>query len=37
MEMSNKFFDDDVADMFLGNNQGDIGVIRCDESDESSD
>lgn len=30
----NRFYDDDVTDMFLGNNQGDIGVIHCVGEDE---
>lgn len=30
MDSPNKFYDDDVTDMFLGNCEGDIGVIRCD-------
>jgi len=27
----NKFYDDDVTDMFLGSNEGNIGVVLCDE------
>lgn len=33
-DSSNRFYDDDVTDMFLGNNQGDIGVIHCVGEDE---
>lgn len=27
--LASKFYDDDVTNMFLGGNEGDIGVIRC--------
>lgn len=28
-QLINRFYDEDLANMFLGNNQGDIGVVRC--------
>ncbi len=33
---ASKFYDDDVTNMFLGGNEGNIGVIRCESDTESS-
>jgi hypothetical protein len=33
----NRFYDEDLANMFLGNNQGDIGVVRCVSSEDELD